>query len=634
MTRKFRYATLAALETQMDTITLIEQSRLGDQQAFARIVRQYQGMVSAATLNVVGNYAQSEDLAQETFLTAWKKLPELREPEKLASWLYGIARRVALRWLEQQQRDPLRNYAELNSTELDADAITDQQIQMEAEERHRREQSLALVWSTVKELPETLREPLLLYYRYSKSVADIAASLALTEEAVRQRLSRGRKMLKAEVEKHVENVLEATGPGEYFTVGVLASLSMLATAPEVFAATSAASSASAAAKSTGGVLCAGIGAYLQVLFSAVFFPLALFFGPIFGAWSGIRNSPTLRSRRFMLKAVIFQTMMLFSFLVFAIVLGNHCGLFLPLNNDDTMQNPRIVLWISLVFYGAICVSSYCVCSSYKINRRWRKIVEEDLTQPVDLDALERSSLSLRSLRRFLYCSLTMPLIAILLTVPITMAVIALWTTMHWWAIFEPVHYIQEIDIIAECGASIFFMSSIVIATTLIFSYVVGMKITDENSLTAWKPRIPNYLQVLTGEEEPKRGLRYRTHFWSDILLVGLGLCIIQGIACERYFNPWANPSTLHYYYPVFVISFIAFLLFAMFFAGIPRKRYFGYIYLGVFIAVLDTIFALFFDPWLLRDPPAVYGNLIVNLPWFSCFILSGVLGLYAFRKKV
>ena len=145
--------------------TLIEQSLGGDREAFARIVRQYQGMVSAATLNVVGNYAQSEDLAQETFLTAWKKLPELREPEKLASWLYGIARRVALRWLEQQQRDPLRNYAELNGAELNADTITDQQVQVEAEERHRREQSLALVWSTVKELPETLREPLLLYYR-------------------------------------------------------------------------------------------------------------------------------------------------------------------------------------------------------------------------------------------------------------------------------------------------------------------------------------------------------------------------------------------------------------------------------------------------------------------------------------
>jgi len=616
-----------------NVITLIEKSRLGDREAFARIVRQYQGMVSAATLNVVGNYAQSEDLAQETFLTAWKKLPELREPEKLASWLYGIARRVALRWVERQERDPLRNYAELNSAELDADTITDHQVQSDAEERHKREQSLALVWATVKELPETLREPLLLYYRYSKSVADIAASLQLTEEAVRQRLSRGRKMLKTEVEKQVESVLEATGPGEYFTVGVLATLSVAATAPEVFAATSAACSASIAAKSSGGMpFFASLGAYLYSLAYSVFFPLAMFFGVVSGAWNGIRNSPTLRSRRFMLKAVIFQTLMLLSLVVFAVVLGQHCGLFMPLNNDDSLLNPRIVLWVLFLLGGTTCLGLYCVFSSYKINRRWRTIVEEDAVQPVDLEAMERSNLSLRSLRRFLYCSLAMPLIALLLTVPFTMAVIELCTSLRWWAIFEPVHYIQEIHNIAESSAALFFFSSIVIFTTLIFSCVVGRRVTDEKSLTTWQAKIPNYLQVLTGEEKPKPGLRYRTTLWSDLLLVGLGLCIVQGLICERYFHPLtAELGNQHYYVPVFVVSFVAYLLFAIFFAGVPRRRYFGYIYLGTFIAVLNTIFTLFIDPWI--DPPAVYIVLFIVLPWLFCFILSGVLGLYAFRKK-
>jgi RNA polymerase sigma factor (sigma-70 family) len=233
----------------MESISiLVKKSCGGDREAFARIVAKYQGMVSAVTLNVVGNYAQSEDLAQETFLTAWTKLPELREPERLASWLYGIARRVALRWTEKQQRNPLHSAAE-----IDAETLTDRQIQADAGERHHREQSLALVWSTVKELPETLREPLLLYYRYSKSVADIAATLSLTEDAVHQRLSRGRKMLKAEVEKQVETVLESTGPGEYFVLGVLAGIPILTVTPEVFAATSAAGSAGAAAKSSGGV---------------------------------------------------------------------------------------------------------------------------------------------------------------------------------------------------------------------------------------------------------------------------------------------------------------------------------------------------------------------------------------------
>ncbi|MGL6193602.1 MAG: RNA polymerase sigma factor, partial [Thermoguttaceae bacterium] len=87
-----------------NNLHLVERSRSGDQEAFARIVTQYKGMVSAVTLNVVGDYTQSEDLAQETFLTVWKKLADLREPEKLASWIYGIAKRTALNWTQKQQR--------------------------------------------------------------------------------------------------------------------------------------------------------------------------------------------------------------------------------------------------------------------------------------------------------------------------------------------------------------------------------------------------------------------------------------------------------------------------------------------------------------------------------------------------
>ena len=204
--------------TLTNTLQWLERSRLGDRDAFARLVEHYQGMVSAATFHVVGDFAQSEDLAQETFLTVWRKLPELREPEKLASWIYGIARRTALHWHDKQQRNPLRGAAE-----VDADTAVDPRLERE-QTRHKREQSLELVWSTVRELPETLREPLLLYYRYSKSVGDIAASMDLTEDVVYQRLSRGRKLLKAEVEKQVESVLEATRPDTAFTLAVIASL--------------------------------------------------------------------------------------------------------------------------------------------------------------------------------------------------------------------------------------------------------------------------------------------------------------------------------------------------------------------------------------------------------------------------
>ncbi|MGL6196525.1 MAG: RNA polymerase sigma factor [Thermoguttaceae bacterium] len=70
-------------------------STAGNREAFAQIVQKYQNLVSAVTFGITGNLQQSEDLAQETFVIAWEKLSELREPEKLSSWLCGIARNLS-----------------------------------------------------------------------------------------------------------------------------------------------------------------------------------------------------------------------------------------------------------------------------------------------------------------------------------------------------------------------------------------------------------------------------------------------------------------------------------------------------------------------------------------------------------
>ena len=64
-------------------VILIEKSRLGDRNSFGQIVRQYQGIVSGIVYGILGDFHKSEDIAQETFLVAWRKLEELRDVEKL-----------------------------------------------------------------------------------------------------------------------------------------------------------------------------------------------------------------------------------------------------------------------------------------------------------------------------------------------------------------------------------------------------------------------------------------------------------------------------------------------------------------------------------------------------------------------
>src|SRR5712664_2909662 len=73
---------------------LVAQRLTGNRDAFGLIVSRYQSLVCSIAYSATGCLSQSEDLAQETFLTAWKQLGQLREPAKLRAWLCGIARNL------------------------------------------------------------------------------------------------------------------------------------------------------------------------------------------------------------------------------------------------------------------------------------------------------------------------------------------------------------------------------------------------------------------------------------------------------------------------------------------------------------------------------------------------------------
>jgi zinc protease len=189
----------------------------GSISAFETLVHQYQAMVSAVAYSTCGDLTQSEDIAQETFLTAWKQRTQLREPNKLSGWLCGIARHLALHARQKARNITLDQVAEpaANMVEPSEAAVT------------REEEKL--VWQSLESIPETYREPLVLFYREEQSIAEVANALDLSEDAVKQRLSRGRTMLRDQMAELVEGTLRRTKPGKAFTVAVISSITTLAT---------------------------------------------------------------------------------------------------------------------------------------------------------------------------------------------------------------------------------------------------------------------------------------------------------------------------------------------------------------------------------------------------------------------
>jgi RNA polymerase sigma factor (sigma-70 family) len=232
---------------------LVAESLAGGREAFCQIVERHQTLVCSLAYCATGSLTQSEDLAQETFLAAWRQLAELREPSKLRPWLCGIARFVIGKELRRQGREP-DHAAETLETVNELAALeplpSDRAISKEEQ---------AILWHCVARVPEIYREPLVLFYRENQSIERVAEALELSGDAVKQRLARGRKLLQEQALAYVEGALQGTKPGHAFTVGVLAALPLSATSAKAVA-TGAAVKGSSTAKTVAGL--AALGAML------------------------------------------------------------------------------------------------------------------------------------------------------------------------------------------------------------------------------------------------------------------------------------------------------------------------------------------------------------------------------------
>src|SRR5262249_11009298 len=87
---------------------LVAESLAGDREAFSRIVERYQRLLCSLAYSATGRLSESEDLAQEAFVEAWRRLHTLREPEKLRAWLCGILRYKVSRFHRSDGQQPVR----------------------------------------------------------------------------------------------------------------------------------------------------------------------------------------------------------------------------------------------------------------------------------------------------------------------------------------------------------------------------------------------------------------------------------------------------------------------------------------------------------------------------------------------
>jgi RNA polymerase sigma factor (sigma-70 family) len=198
---------------------LVQAAQAGSHEAFGDLVERYQTLILSLAFSLTGSFFQREELAQEVFITAWRQLPKC-EPDRFRSWLYGITRNTGRNFRREQQvrRSAHGSLTARHEVPSDEPSPLDQVLSREDE---------AVVWRALREIPEAYRIPLVLYYQEEESVARVAGVLGLSENTVKQRLWRGRRLLHDQVRNTVTRVLARARARKSITASVVAAIALL-----------------------------------------------------------------------------------------------------------------------------------------------------------------------------------------------------------------------------------------------------------------------------------------------------------------------------------------------------------------------------------------------------------------------
>ncbi|OGR57084.1 MAG: hypothetical protein A2X36_09725 [Elusimicrobia bacterium GWA2_69_24] len=193
----------------MDSETeLVRLSKRGDSQAFSKLVSRYEDRIFNLAHKVcAGMPAEAEDVYQETFLTAFKKLPQFRSDSNLGTWLYRIASNLCWMRFRKQRREPVvpildRPHAHGEGGDPHGGPMfrdwSDGPEELAGKADLRRAVSAAL-----GELPVDYRLAVVLRDIEGLSNEETAKALKLSVAAVKSRLHRGRLFLRDRLDKAV-----------------------------------------------------------------------------------------------------------------------------------------------------------------------------------------------------------------------------------------------------------------------------------------------------------------------------------------------------------------------------------------------------------------------------------------------
>lgn len=188
-------------------LLLVQRTVAGDQRAFELLVVKYRRRIERLIGRMVRDADLVEDIAQETFIRAYRALAQFRGEAQFYTWLYRIAVNTAKKALVDLKRNPVINDSSLRGSD-DDDETYRPEIELTASETPETElaakEIAAAVNAAVEALPEELRQAVTLREIEGLSYEDIASVMNCPIGTVRSRIFRAREAISAKVKPMLE----------------------------------------------------------------------------------------------------------------------------------------------------------------------------------------------------------------------------------------------------------------------------------------------------------------------------------------------------------------------------------------------------------------------------------------------
>ena len=193
------------MEKEAD-VQLIHKILSGDGEAFNRLVRKYEKSIHTHVWQKIGDFHHAEEITQDIFLQAYKKLSTLKDPNQFAGWLYAVANRFCIDWMRKQKP----TMQSLEDTPVRAiDNLTYERYVSEQRESEATERRYETVKKLLARLPESERTVMMLYYLSEMRAKEIGKSLGVSVNTIRSRLHRARKRLHTDQELLIQEFLDS-----------------------------------------------------------------------------------------------------------------------------------------------------------------------------------------------------------------------------------------------------------------------------------------------------------------------------------------------------------------------------------------------------------------------------------------